>query len=925
MNIGEIYVQLTELIQSPFDRTDFPFRLLEFYNAPKATLTKLRSGTQNKGEQAGDVLWSRKLFFRPAAQGQAAATLDALKEAKAAKTHKPRFLLATDGTEVAAYDVKADDTLHIDYAKLNDRFDFFLPLAGVEKYEAVAESQADIKAAGRLAKLHDEIERHNPDWLAPEKRHPLNQFLTRALFCMFAQSTGSFSPNLFVKTISEFGGPDGENLQSLLKQIFDVMNVPEDQRAGLPAHIGAFPYVNGGLFAESTEVPAFNKRAKRMLVEAAQLDWKEINPDIFGSMIQAVVDTDMRGDLGLHYTSVPNIMKVLQPLFLMSLEEEFERARGHREERSLLRKLLTRISKIRVFDPACGSGNFLIIAYRELRTLEMRIFQRLDEISGGTMTWREQSGVRLSNFYGIELADFAAETAKLSLWIAEYQMNQRFKNLFGEAPKSFPLKEGGHIVCNNALRIDWLEVCPPPTKTVQKEKVFDLSRVEKVHATETVLDDEVETYIVGNPPYAGSVYQTANQKRDMEHVFEGRLASFRDLDYVASFYLRAADYCSSLDHVQAAFVSTNSICQGEQVAMLWPSIFEQGIEIGFAHQSFKWKNNATNNAAVICVVVGLRRQQAEPKLLFTESHSKKAHNIGPYLLEMGNVVVTKRSSPLSALPRMVKGNQPSDDGNFIFSSDERRALLSRFPHAERFLRRFYGSQEFIKGIERWCLWLERIDLAEAELIAPIAERIKAVERFRLDAQSQQSRDNAGTPFRFAYAPHQDVEAIIVARVASERRHYIPVGFMPPEAIISDNAYAIYEIPVHVFSVLSSRLHAIWALTVGGRMKTDYRYSNTLVYNNFPLPPLDSRQVSRLEELAWTVIAERESNPGRTIAWLYDPKSMPQRLLEAHRAIDDALEKIYIGRAFRSDSERLEHLFKLYAEMMAGREREAVNA
>jgi hypothetical protein len=358
MNIAEIEIQLADLVKEPFDPSAFALRLLEIYNAPKATLTKLRTGSHNKGEQPGDVLWSRKIYFRPAANTQAAASLDALKESKAAKSQKPRFLLATDGNEVAAYDTKADEPLHCDYNKLNDRFDFFLPLAGIEKYEAIAENPADIKAAGRLAKLHDEIERRNPDWLAPDKRHALNQFLTRALFCMFAEDTGSFPPDLFVKTVSEFGGAEGENLQSLLKQIFDVMNVPVERRANLPAHIQAFPYVNGGLFADSTEVPAFNRRAKRLLVEASQLDWREINPDIFGSMIQAVVDTEMRGDLGMHYTSVPNIMKVLQPLFLMALEEEFARARDHREERSLLRKLLTRISKIRVFDPACGLWKF---------------------------------------------------------------------------------------------------------------------------------------------------------------------------------------------------------------------------------------------------------------------------------------------------------------------------------------------------------------------------------------------------------------------------------------------------------------------------------------------------------------------------------------------------------------------------------------
>jgi hypothetical protein len=630
LNIAEIEMQLADLVKEPFDQSEFAFKFMEIFNAPKATITKLRKGTQNKADLVGDVLWQRKFYYRTAEPGQAALTVDALKERKPAKTNKPRFIIATDGQEFSAFDTKADETLYCDFAKLNDHFDFFLPLAGIDKYEAVEENPADIKAAGRLAKFHDEIIRHNPDWHTPEKRHALNQFMTRTLFCLFSEDTGSLEDDLFIKTITEFGGGDGEQLQSLLKQIFDVMNVPENDRGDIPAHIRAFPYVNGGLFAEETEVPAFSKRAKRVLIEAAQLDWRKINPDIFGSMIQAVVDDDMRGDLGLHYTSVPNIMKVLQPLFLMSLEEEFEQARGHREERSMLHRLLTRISKIRVFDPACGSGNFLIIAYRELRILEMRIFKRLDELGGGTITWREESGVRLSNFYGIELADFAAETAKLSLWIAEYQMNQRFKDLFGEAPPDFPLKEGGHIVHGNALRLNWLEVCPPPMKTVQKEKVFDLATIAPVHAREEVIDGEVETYIVGNPPYQGSKWQTKEQKADMALVFSHVTKKFKNLDYVAAWYFKSSEYASTV-RSQAAFVATNSICQGEQVALLWPLISDRGMEIGFAHRSFKWRNLAARNAAVSCVIVGVRSTSNAPKILFENGISRQAKNIGPYL------------------------------------------------------------------------------------------------------------------------------------------------------------------------------------------------------------------------------------------------------------------------------------------------------
>jgi hypothetical protein len=910
MNIAEIEVQLAELVNAPFDKKEFALRLLEIYNAPKATLTKLRTGTQNKGEQSGDVLWSRKLFFRAADDRQAATTLDALKDGKATKSHKPRFLIATDGNEVAAYDTKTDEPLHCDYDKLNDHFDFFLPLAGIEKYEAVAENPADIKAAGRLAKLHDEIERCNPDWLVPEKRHPLNQFLTRILFCMFAEDTGSFPSDLFVKTVSDFGGNDGEHLQNLLKQIFDVMNVPEDQRGNSPAHIVAFPYVNGGLFADSTEVPAFNRRAKRLLVEAAQLDWREINPDIFGSMIQAVVDTELRGDLGMHYTSVPNIMKVLQPLFLMPLEEEFERARGHREERSLLRKLLTRISKIRVFDPACGSGNFLIIAYRELRTLEMRVFQRLDEIGGGTTTWREQSGVKLSSFYGIELADFAAETTKLSLWIAEYQMNQRFRSLFGEAPKNFPLRAGGHIVCGNALRLDWLHVCPRPVKTVQKEKIFDLARVEKVHATEQVIDEEAETFIVGNPPYVGGKKQSALQKADMGAVF-GADNQHKNLDYICAFFKKAAAYLRDSD--RAAFVTTNSINQGTHVPTLWPRIAEHGVEIYFGYSPFSWSNNAANNAGVTCTITGLRHSSREPKKLFGEGRSRIVRNINYYLVDGPDVIVQTSSNPISALPKLITGNAAYDGGNLFLTELERDEIVVAEPLTERLILRASGTSEFIDGDRRWCLWIDDEDLDFAQTVPQIAQRIAAVLKYREEG-GEVAQDLVHRPHQFRYRNRPTDSQILVPQVSSERRHYIPIGLLDRSTIITHLAFVIYEPNMSTFAMLNSRLHNIWVRAICGQLETRIRYSTTLGYNTFPVPPLSPQQVDALEGHAWEIISQRESHPGRTIAWLYDPETMPTSLLDAHQALDETFERIYVGRPFRNDTERLEHMFHVYVEM-----------
>ena len=891
MNVAELEMQLKDLVSRPFDQSEFVYNLMELYNAPPASIKKLRSGTMNKADLVGDILWQRKLYFRTAELGQASLTLDVLKQRKPTKLYKPRFIVTTDGKEFSAFDVKLDEYLHCDFAKLNDHFDFFLPLANIEKYKTVEESKADVKAAGRLARLHDEIMRTNPDWYSVDKRHALNQFMTRVLFSLFSEDTGSFKKDLFVKTITEFGGDNGEHLQSLFKQIFDVMDLSEDQRTNLPAHITAFPYVNGGLFADQTDVPAFSKRAKRLLIEAAELQWQDINPDIFGSMIQAVVDEGMRGDLGMHYTSVPNIMKVLQPLFLMSLEEEFADAHNSRYERDRLQKLLERISKIRVFDPACGSGNFLIIAYQELRNLEIRVFQRQDELDGGQIKHRWESGVKLANFYGIEIADFAAETAKLSLWIVEYQMHQRFNTIFGETRDPFPLKEGGHITHDNALHCNWSDICRPAE------------------------DKCVETYIVGNPPYLGYAWQNEEQKLDLEKIFSPITKSYKSLDYVSAWYLKAAEFCQN-QNAQSALVATNSICQGEHASLLWPFIFEKEVEISFAHQSFKWKNLATNNAGVICIIVGLRKKSSNKKVLFHDDVSRRVKNIGPYLIEMNNTIVHRNSKPLNNLPPMLRGNGPVDGGNLILSKTERDKLLEQHPEAEALLRRLYGSQELIKSIERWCLWISD-ENCQLSSIPFISERVEKVRKMRLESKKKATRESAQIPHKFGEI--RDISsdhALIIPRVSSDNRAFIPIGFISDGGIIIDSAFSVYNAEPYLFSIISSSMHITWIKAVCGKLKTDYRYSNSLGYNTFPIPSLSGDQKTELEEHAWAIIGARDAHPGKTIAWLYDPKTMPQNLLDAHRGLDDTLEKIYIGRSFKDDTERLEHLFKMYEKMVS---------
>ena len=645
----------------------------------------------NQARAAGDVLLKNKVFFRVANKGEAARTVDGMVADPLTKQHKPRFVLATDGTEFYCRDTKADQSIDVALPMLNDNFDFFLPLAGIERYESIADNPADIKATGRLAKLYDAILEANPDWIERNHTHELNLFMTRLLFCFFAENTSIFEKRLFSSTVFSLIEDAGSNANRVLEAVFLGMNTPSDSRGGLPDYARRFPYVNGGLFRDKTPVPKFSRRARRLLKECGDLNWSEINPDIFGSMIQAVVEPEMRGDMGLHYTSVPNIMKVIQPLFLLSLEEEFNAAR---DSETKLRKLLDRIYNIQVFDPACGSGNFLIIAYRELRKLETRIFQhRKDIAKQGSLPITR---IHLNQFFGIELADFACETAKLSLWIAEYQMNEQFKALFGSAPPALPLKDSGKIIHGNATGLDWSTVCP---------KVSDK-----------------KIYVLGNPPYIGARNQSSAQKSDMYHVFAGR-EEYKNCDYVTCWVLKASSYIRGAN-ASFAFVTTNSITQGEQVAYLWPSVLTNGLEIHFAHRFFKWSNNAKANAGVTCVIVGVRNTKARPKYIYSGNSRQQVENITPYLTTGQTVFVLRSPTSLSGLPKMVFGNQARDGGHLFLTSDERMLLLKEHPESAPLIRRVLGTDELITGTDRYCIWIDDDQLELANSIPSVRERIK---------------------------------------------------------------------------------------------------------------------------------------------------------------------------------------------------------
>jgi hypothetical protein len=881
MNIAEIEFQLKELVEQPFNAETFVFRFLEIYDAAKATVAKLKQGSGNLAK-APDVLWKSKLFFRVAKPGQAAKTVDALAAHPLTAKHKPRILLATDGVEVYARDLKADQTTDIAFDKLNDAFDFFLPLANIERYEGVAENPADIKATGRLAKLYDEILKTNPDWISRYHTHELNLFMTRMLFCFFAEATSIFDKGIFTATLMSLTQEDGSDTPAVLDALFSAMNAPQDARKNLPEYARRFPYVNGGLFREKTPLPKFSKRARRLLKECGDLNWSEINPDIFGSMIQAVVEPEMRGDMGMHYTSVPNIMKVLHPLFLLSLEEDLENARDSEPK---LKKLLDRIYHIRVFDPACGSGNFLIITYREMRKLETRIFQRLKEIA---KQWSlPMSGVHLRQFYGIELADFACETAKLSLWIAEYQMNEQFRAVFGSAPPLLPLRDSGKIVHDNATRVDWEAVCPKAS--------------------------DAEVYVLGNPPYIGARNQSPEQKSDMCHVFHDR-EEYKDCDYVACWILKAGAYIRGVN-ASFAFVTTNSITQGEQVAYLWPTILNNGLELYFAHRFFKWSNNASYNAGVTCVIVGVRNISNRPKYIYSGDIRQHVSNITPYLTTGQTVFVSRSATSLSGLPKMVFGNQARDGGYLFLTSDERTRLLKEHPESLSLIRRVLGTDELIKGTDRYCLWIDDAQLKLANAIPSIRQRIEQVELFRVSSKAKTTNGYAKTPHKFAQRCLKEEESIIVPSTSSERRNYIPISFLPAGIVITNSALAVYGASASIFGLLTSRLHMVWLRAVGGQLETRLRYSAEICYNTFPFPTLSDSQQSEIERAAIEIIALREGFPGKTLEWLYDPDTMPAGLVTAHKELDDIVDRIYIGRSFKNDSERLEHLFKLYAAVI----------
>jgi hypothetical protein len=879
MTIIEIENNLHALVAN-FDKNSFIFDLLLAYGTPKSTIKRLQGSDHDKLDSNGELVLRKKLYFK-VTDDELHATIDSLKSAKDVLKHAPRFIIVTDYETLLAYDTKTEDTLDTELLNLVNHYDFFLPLAGMEKATFADENPADVKASLKMAKLFDELQKNN-HFETKEELHSLNVFLTRLLFCYFAEDTNIFADNAVTSSISSHTQVDGSDVNSYLTRLFNIFNTPQNQREkNTPAYLGEFPYVNGGLFRDEFAVPLFTTKSRQLLLEIGKLEWSQINPDIFGSMIQAVITPEHRGGMGMHYTSVPNIMKVIEPLFLDELYMEFEKSY---ESKNKLQALHVRVSKLKIFDPACGSGNFLIIAYKKLRELEMSIFKRIDSLEPQKSF--AFSEIKLTQFYGIELDDFAHEVAMLSLWLAEHQMNLEFYKAFGRTSPSLPLHDGGNIVHGNATRINWEDVCPK--------------------------NEGDEIYVLGNPPYLGARYQEENHRRDLDFVLE-KIKGYKRLDYIAIWFFKGAEYIKNVD-AKMAFVSTNSICQGEQVVTFWHHIFKKEVEINFAYQSFKWQNNAKSNAAVIVAIIGLRNSSIKPKYLYIENIKQQVKNINAYLVGGDTIFIEKKSKPISKIQSITNGNRALDDGYFLMNDNEKEEILSQYPEAKRIIKPVVGAAEFLRGINKWCLWIHDEDLELANSIPPIKKRIDKVREYRLKRDVTSENNPADYPHQFLKMKMAKEHVLFLPTVSSERREYIPCGFLDKDTVIIDPNFAIYDPEIFIFGIISSKMHMTWMKTISGKLKNDYRYSSTLVYNTFPFPNITQKQKDELTELVFGIIDEREKHSQKTLAQLYDPNKMPEGLQKAHHALDRAIEQCYRTKPFESDEERLEYLFKMYEEM-----------
>ena len=816
---------------------------------------------------------------------------------------QPRYVLLHDFERFALFDLSQDTQHPTTLAKLPAHADWFRFLVDAERPVIVEETEADRKAAEQMARLHDALLRSN------FAGRDLEVFLTRLLFCLFADDTAIFGDNGQFKRLVQATRADGKDLGPQLAELFEVLNTEPAQRSRLlDEDLAAFAYINGQLFADRTRIPAFDSSLRTLLLDCVNLDWSGISPAIFGAMFQSVLEQHQpdlsrqasRRELGAHYTSERNILRAINPLFMDGLRAELAAAGSSRAK---LLALYDRLPTLKIFDPACGCGNFLVIAYRELRLLENELIDKLFSKGGqskGLLDIGTQSRVTVDQFYGLEIDPSAAHIAQVALWITDHQLNLITADRFGSTRPSIPLVKSAHIRQGNALRVDWAEVLAP----------------------------EQCSFIVGNPPFVGAKYQSAEQREDVAAVLGG-IANHGLLDYVACWHVLAARYMQANPQMACALVSTNSICQGEQVGVLWPHLLGLGMRIQFAHRTFQWSNEGKGVAAVHCIIVGFGPQPPAQAVLYDYSADIKAAEgerlavarINPYLVDGPDVVLARRGQPLCAVPEMGIGNKPIDGGNYLFTPQEKADFLLQEPGAAPYFRRWLGAEEFLNGIERWCLWLGDASAAALATLPKCRERIAAVRKVRADSKSAPTQKLAQTPTRFHVEFMPQTNYLVVPKVSSERRRFIPIGFVQPTVLTGDAALILPSATLWHFGVLSSTQHNAWMRTVAGRLKSDYRYSVHIVYNNFPWPEgLTDKARKTIEEAAQAVLDARSDQVQRdartTLSMLYHPDTMPAELIKAHAALDKAVDAAYGYKGGRDDASRVAYLFGLYQQLSA---------
>ncbi len=908
MNPVEIEEAVSELADQTFDRQEFAYSFFKAFGNKKTTIDRVRKnksyhseiifggGVDGKPQRSYSVVLPQNIHIGTCETGRVAETLSFLRDSPKTKKFRAKFLLATDGEVLEAEEIVTGDVLSCEWNKLDDQFGFFLPLAGITTVQALKDNPIDIKATARLNRLYVELLRTNPDWDGSNPDLNMNRFMAQLIFCFFAEDTGIFyGDDLFTITVEEQSSAD--NAHEVIKTLFEAMATPIEERTGplTASWVSRFRFVNGGLFTDITRVPTFSRIARSYLLHAGKLDWKSINPDIFGSMTQAIADSEERGQLGLHYTSIPNILKVLNPLFLDDLREKLKDSWDSPQKLLNLRRQL---ESIRVFDPACGSGNFLVVAYKQLREIENDIVEQRIKILGENARRREntRSVISTNNFFGIEIKEFACEIARLSLLIAEYQCDVLYLGQQLAADAVLPLSDNRNIHSGNALHFDWAEVCPISN------------------------EDNIQTFICGNPPYKGSQTQTKTQKRDLEIAFRAHSISTRQLDYVAGWFIKAAEYLQNVN-ASFAFVSTNSLCQGRIVPILWPVLFSLGVKIEFAHTSFKWSNLASRNAGVVVIVIALTKVTKKPRIYSIDRHCvttvRRVDTINPYLTSTPLSAIQGRSNPVSIFPSMSFGNMPVDGGHFLLSDSEYRSINVSKENKSKLFRRIVGSAEFIRGTQRYCVWVEDHNLNLALMSREISDRIHEVNLFRKSSVDKSTINLSVKSHQFREMHYGKSHSIVIPSVSSEHRAYLPVGLINDRTTISNAAFGIYDAPIWCLAVIASRIHLIWIETVCGKLGTGFRYSKTLGWNTFPFPPLIKDTMLTLSNSAIAILHAREQYFPATIAEMYDPKRLDKEfplVRQAHQANDDKIERIYSPIPFKNDTERLEKLFELYSEM-----------